>query len=209
MNIYDYLRLICLFYRRPEEAFKIVNRKKVVHGIVAFVFSMFVIELIYYLFNYGVYNIYLGPFPYPFPASVLCSFEATLLGIVRYFIIFGTEVAALVIILKLLKFKFDLVPALSVIFYACALAFPFVESWWVLSTLYFLITGIILQNGTTISFFYFIYVLPLTYFEYIGLKGFLKSESPWILISIVIAVIIHCILYLPEELYLMCILGIA
>ncbi|MBP2134136.1 hypothetical protein J2128_002102 [Methanomicrobium sp. W14] len=206
----EYFHLIYLFYRHPKQAFEIINKGRAVHGILALFISVFVIQILYYTLVYLIYNVILSPFPYPL-YPVIYGWWQNIPVIFTLIIIFGIEGIVLVALLKILKFRFQSIPALSVIFYSCAAAFPFTKIWSVLYMIYYSLTENCLFTGLTpystggiiSTCIFFIYVVPpLAYLEYTGLKGMLKKRPHLILYSVITAAAIHCILYVPVFLYL-------
>ncbi|MBP2134131.1 hypothetical protein J2128_002097 [Methanomicrobium sp. W14] len=207
----DYLHLIYLFYRHPKKAFEIVNKGRAVHGIIAFIISVLVVYMIFHFIRSHIYNVYDGLFPFLNPCSISQDYTAFLPDMAVYFISFGMEAVILVIMLKLSGFGFQLKPALSVIFYSCAIAFPFIELWWSIDTAFNFFTGMSIDVAigclyytgvddlyySPISYIFYIFAVPLAYLEYTGLKGMLKTRKHLILLLVLIAVIVQCILYQP------------
>ncbi len=101
-------------------------------------------------------------------------------------------------LLWIMQLKPPLIRTLNAIFYSCAIAY---SVQWISIILYMTFLSAQLWD-VGITIFYYIYLLPLAYLQYVGLKDLLKSKHFLILTAVVIAVVVHYLLFEPELLLL-------
>ena len=194
----DYLHLIYLFYRHPSQAFKIVNSGKTMHGVVFFAIFVFILSFLYGSIGWCLWNVHLYGFKSISALSVIYSgVTGGLSTTIEFFLIFATEAVVLFSLLWIMQVKPPLIRTFSVIFYSCTIAYSFI---WVILRLDLLSGHILLRNSGNIL--YYLYLLPLGYLEYLGVRDIVSANRPRIIAATVVAIIIHYLLFEPELLFL-------
>ncbi|WP_292410305.1 MULTISPECIES: hypothetical protein [unclassified Methanoculleus] len=190
----DYLHLIYLFYRHPSQAFEIVNSGKTMHGIAFFAIFVFIAGFL----STSIRGIYLDVLWYGFKS--LSAFPIIRSGVlsgltttIEFFLLFATEAVVLLGLLWIMQVKPPLTRTLSVIFYSCAIACPFILIMLILD----LFSGYALLRNSGIILYY-LYLLPLGYLEYLGLQEVVKANRLQIIAAVVIAIVVHYLLFEPE-----------
>ncbi|ADN34881.1 hypothetical protein Mpet_0100 [Methanolacinia petrolearia DSM 11571] len=197
----DYLHLIYLLYRHPSQAFRIVNSEKTVHGIVFFVVFVFILTFFYSLYIYYFSGIfYYDLSPISIITVIFDGIRNGLVIVIKYLLLFGIGAVFLLFLLWIIQSKIPVIQSLSVIFYSCAIAYPF--------TLlrYFIY---IPSEYSLLSYgLFYLYLLPLAFLEYIGLKDLLKTKHHLILIGVLITIVIQYLIFEPVYLFISGILNV-
>lgn len=193
----DYLHLLYLFYRHPSQAFKIVNGGKTMHGVVFFAIFVFILSFLYGSIGWCLWNVHLYGFKSISALSVIYSgVTGGLSTTIEFFLIFATEAVVLFSLLWIMQVKPPLIRTFSVIFYSFTIAYSFI---WVILRLDLLSGHILLRNSGNIL--YYLYLLPLGYLEYLGVRDIVNTNRPRIIAAIVVAIVIHYLLFEPELLF--------
>ncbi|HDR68415.1 MAG TPA: hypothetical protein ENN61_05120 [Bacteroidaceae bacterium] len=191
----DYLHLIYLFYRHPAKAFKIVNSGRAVHGIVFFVLFVFILQFFYCIWCYyfsGIFYVFLSI------SSILTdaihALRSALLVIIEYSLIFLIGAVILILLLRIMRYRFPVKQALSIVFYSGAISYPFI--------LLVYILNIVSNYMIKTDFLFYLFLVPLALLEYIGFKDLLGTKPRLILAGVLITVAIQYLTLIPVYLYL-------
>ena len=181
----EYLHLIYLFYRHPAKAFEIVNSGRTVHGILFFAVFIFIVHFFYCIWGYyfsGIFNYDLSPLS--IITATLHGIRSSLSTTTENLLVSGIVAIILLFLLRLIYDRIPVIQALSTIFYSCAIAYPFT-----------LLVYVINAPSGLFLILKFIYLLPLAYLEYTGLKDLLKTKTRLILIAVATVAFIDIVIW--------------
>lgn len=201
----DYLHLIFFFYRHPSQAFKIVNSGKTVHGVVFFAVFVYILSFLYCTIGLYFINLYWGYTSTSLLSVIPSGITGGLSTTIEFFLIFATEAVVLLGLLWIVRLEPPRTRTLNVIFYSCAIAYSvqWIFQIFLMISKYVLLGDVMDGISSNIYYcIYYIYLAPLAYLQYVGLKDLLKTKHFLILIAVVIAVVVHYLLFEPEMLFI-------